>query len=54
MSESKPIEENKMGTLPIPKLIITTSIPLIFSLFVNQLYNLVDSVFVSHINAVRG
>ncbi|MDD3219513.1 MAG: MATE family efflux transporter [Lachnospiraceae bacterium] len=42
--------DNKMGSMPIPKLIISTSIPLIFSLFVNQMYNLVDSVFVSHIN----
>lgn len=42
--------DNKMGTMPIPKLIISTSIPLIFSLLVNQMYNLVDSVFVSHIN----
>ncbi|MDD2971705.1 MAG: MATE family efflux transporter [Lachnospiraceae bacterium] len=50
MSEQVTIKENKMGITPIPKLIITTSIPLIFSLFVNHLYNLVDSVFVSHIS----
>jgi putative MATE family efflux protein len=50
MSEQVIRKENKMGTMPIPKLVITTSIPLIFSLFVNHLYNLVDSVFVSRIN----
>lgn len=50
MSEQVILKENKMGTMPIPQLVITTSIPLIFSLFVNHLYNLVDSVFVSHIN----
>ena len=52
MEENQSIsaKENKMGTMPIPKLIITTSIPLIISLLVNNLYNLVDSIFVSHIN----
>ncbi|MDD3797412.1 MAG: hypothetical protein PHE06_15890 [Lachnospiraceae bacterium] len=50
MPEQVILKENKMGTMPIPKLVITTSIPLIFSLFVNHLYNLADSVFVSHIN----
>ena len=42
-------QENQMGTMPIPKLIITTSIPLIISLLVNNLYNLVDSIFVSRV-----
>lgn len=41
---------NRMGTTPIPKLIITTSLPLIISLLVNNLYNLVDSIFVSRIS----
>lgn len=43
-------EENKMGVLPIPKLILSTSLPLIVSLLVNNLYNLVDSIFVSHVS----
>lgn len=43
-------DENQMGTVPIPKLIITTSIPLIISLLVNNLYNLVDSIFVSRVS----
>lgn len=42
--------ENKMGIMPIPKLILSTSIPLIISLLVNNLYNLVDSIFVSHVS----
>ncbi|NCB93024.1 MAG: MATE family efflux transporter [Clostridia bacterium] len=50
MSSTNVVTDNKMGTMPILKLIISTSIPLVFSLFVNQMYNLVDSVFVSHIN----
>lgn len=43
-------KENRMGTMPIPALILTTSIPLIVSLLVNNLYNLVDSIFVSRIS----
>lgn len=42
--------EELMGATPIPKLIIKTSIPLIISLLVNNLYNLVDSIFVSRVS----
>lgn len=42
--------ESIMGTMPIPRLIIKTSIPLIISLLVNNLYNLVDSIFVSRVS----
>lgn len=43
-------QENQMGTMPIPRLIIKTSVPLIISLLVNNLYNLVDSIFVSRVS----
>ncbi|MGN0673760.1 MAG: MATE family efflux transporter [Anaerovoracaceae bacterium] len=43
-------EENKMGTEPIRKLLITMSLPLIVSNMVQALYNIVDSIFVSRIN----
>lgn len=43
-------EENRMGTMPVLKLIITTSVPLIISLLVNNLYNLVDSIFVARVS----
>ena len=43
-------EENKMGTEPIRKLLITMSLPLIVSNLVQALYNIVDSIFVSRIN----
>ena len=43
-------KESIMGTTPIPRLIIKTSIPLIISLLVNNLYNLVDSIFVSRVS----
>lgn len=42
--------ESIMGTVPVPRLIIKTSIPLIISLLVNNLYNLVDSIFVARVS----
>lgn len=42
--------ENKMGSMPINKLIINMSIPLITSMFIQAFYNIVDSFFVSKIN----
>ncbi len=44
------MNENKMGTLPINKLIINMSLPMIVSMLVQALYNIVDSVFVGMIN----
>ncbi len=41
---------NKMGTMSIPKLIVNMSIPLMLSLLVQSLYNIVDSIFVSRIS----
>ena len=42
--------ENKMGVMPIPKLLITMSLPMMLSMTVQALYNIVDSIFVSQIN----
>ena len=42
--------ENKMGTMPINKLIINMSLPLITSMFVQAFYSIVDSLFVARIN----
>ena len=39
--------ENKMGVMPIPKLIINMSLPMILSMLVQALYNVVDSYFVA-------
>ena len=38
--------ENKMGVMPIPKLLISMSLPIIISMLVQALYNIVDSIFV--------
>jgi len=40
---------NKMGTMPIPKLIMAMSLPAIISMMVQALYNFVDSLFVAQI-----
>ena len=42
--------ENKMGTMPVKRLLVTMSLPMIISMLVQALYNIVDSVFVSMIN----
>ena len=42
--------ENKMGVMPIGKLIINMSLPMMASMLVQAMYNIVDSIFVSHIS----
>lgn len=42
-------KENKMGVMPIPKLLFEMSLPIIISMLVQALYNIVDSVFVAQI-----
>ena len=44
------VKENKMGVLPIPKLLISMSLPMILSMLVQALYNIVDSMFVAQLN----
>lgn len=42
-------KENKMGVMPINKLLITMALPMIVSMLVMALYNIVDSIFVARI-----
>ena len=44
------VKENKMGTMPVNKLLISMSLPIIISMLVQALYNIVDSIFVAQIN----
>jgi len=44
------VKENKMGTMPLNKLLVTTSLPMVVSMLVQALYNIVDSLFVSRID----
>ncbi|MHC1723637.1 MAG: MATE family efflux transporter [Aminipila sp.] len=43
-------EENKMGTMPIGKLMLTMSWPAMFSMMIQALYNVIDSIFVAMIS----
>ena len=43
-------QENKMGVLPVPKLLFQMALPVIISMLVQALYNVVDSMFVARIN----
>ena len=43
-------EENKMGVMPIPKLLITMSLPMMISMLIQALYNIVDSMFVAQLS----
>lgn len=43
-------QENKMGVMPVGKLVITMSLPIMASMLVQALYNIVDSVFVAKIS----
>lgn len=42
--------ENKMGVMPVNKLLISMSLPMIISMLVQAMYNIVDSVFVAQVS----
>ena len=42
-------EENKMGVMPVNKLLLSMSVPMMLSMLVQALYNIVDSIFVARI-----
>lgn len=44
------IKENKMGTMPVGKLLLSISLPMVISMLVQALYNIVDSIFVAKIS----
>lgn len=50
MEENIQSKENKMGVMPVNRLLITMSLPMVISMLVQALYNIVDSVFVAQIN----
>lgn len=49
MSQNEIQNENKMGVMPIPKLLATMAIPMMISMLVQAFYNIVDSVYVSRL-----
>ena len=44
------LKENKMGIMPIGKLLFTMALPMIIAMIVQALYNVVDSIYVSRIS----
>ena len=44
------VNENKLGTLPIDKLLLEMAIPMVISMLVQSIYNIVDSMFVAQIS----
>ena len=44
------LKENKMGVMPVGKLLVNMALPMIISMLVQALYNVVDSIYVSQIS----
>ncbi|MCI8865928.1 MAG: MATE family efflux transporter [Lachnospiraceae bacterium] len=42
-------EQNKMGVMPVKPLLITMSLPMILSMLVQAMYNIIDSIFVAQL-----
>lgn len=49
--ENQMITENKMGVMPVGKLVFNMSFPMMVSMLVQALYNIVDSIFVANMEA---
>ncbi|MGM9537341.1 MAG: MATE family efflux transporter [Candidatus Onthomonas sp.] len=49
MKQSQQSQRNKMGVVPVPRLLLSMGAPMMLSMIVQALYNVVDSLFVSHI-----
>ena len=41
------LKENKMGVMPVGKLLMNMALPMVVSMLVQALYNVVDSIYVS-------
>ncbi len=50
MSDKVTASENKMGVMPINKLLTSMSLPIVLSMLVLALYNIIDSIFVAKIS----
>lgn len=50
MNTQDTMKENKMGVMSVNRLLISMSLPIMISMLVQALYNIVDSIFVSRIN----
>lgn len=48
--EKNKIKENKMGVMPTGKLLFSMALPMMISMLVHALYNVVDSVYVAQLS----
>ena len=48
--QTESISENKMGVMPIGRLLRNMALPMIISMLVQALYNIVDSIYVSQVS----
>ena len=48
--QKETLQENKMGVMPVGKLLVNMALPMIISMLVQALYNIVDSVYVSQVS----
>lgn len=48
--QKETFQENKMGVMPVGKLLVNMALPMIISMLVQALYNIVDSVYVSQVS----
>ena len=48
--EKNKIKENKMGVMPTGKLLFSMALPMMISMLVQALYNVVDSVYVAQLS----
>ena len=50
MSEKRNLTDNKMGVMPVGRLLINMALPMVIAMIVQALYNVVDSIYVSRIS----
>lgn len=48
--QERNLQENKMGVMPVGKLVVNMALPMIISMLVQALYNVVDSIYVAQIS----
>ncbi|MBO4388983.1 MAG: MATE family efflux transporter [Spirochaetales bacterium] len=45
-----PVAENKMGTMSVGRLLLSMSIPMMFSMLIQALYNIIDSIYIARLS----
>ena len=50
MTKTQNLSTNKMGTMPVGKLLFSMATPLVISMLVQAFYNIVDTYFVSMVS----